>query len=79
MTTYPHEIHVTVRNADIAAFRAFCAAHSLKPIVLDLQDRTGTTVIQDVMTSERIYSGMIPVNAYKHSRATAHKLQDAGF
>lgn len=49
----PYEIHVTVRSPDLNAFRAACVALGVKPIVLDLQDRTGTTVLQDVMTSSK--------------------------
>jgi hypothetical protein len=77
--TYPYEIHVTVRNADIPSFKRFCANNGLKPIVLDLQDRTGTTVIQDVMTSERFYGGANPIDAYGQSIDTAKKLRDGGF
>ena len=77
--SYPYEIHVTVRNADIPSFKRFCANNSLKPIVLDLQDRTGTTVIQDVMTSERFYGEADPGSAFIHSINTAKKLRDAGY
>jgi hypothetical protein len=85
MTTYPYEIHITVRNADIPSFKRFCANNGLKPIVLDLQDRTGTTVIQDVMTSERFYGEADPASilmhrsAFIHSTNTAKKLRDAGY
>jgi len=47
----PFEIHVTVRGAELDAFRAACALAEVKPIVIDLQNKEGTSVLEDVMTS----------------------------
>jgi hypothetical protein len=66
-----------VRGADIERFRAFCGAINVKPIILDLQDRTGTTVLTDVMTSFRLTGGVM--NALDDATATAFMLETAGF
>lgn len=55
----PFEIHVTVdlsatlMEDPIAEFKAVCADIGVKPIVLDLQDRQGASVMADVMTSSK--------------------------
>lgn len=50
----PFEIHVTVEEADPAAFRAACAALGVKPVVLDLGQRGGEPM-KDLMTSSTYY------------------------
>lgn len=52
--TYPYEIHLTVRNPDPTVFRTACHLHGMKPLFLDLQTRTGTSVMQDVMATHVI-------------------------
>jgi hypothetical protein len=77
VTDYPYEIHVTVRSPDITEFRRYCGAHGIKPIVLDLQDREGTTVITDVMTSSKATGGCL--TAWVEKQAIAVRLIEAGF
>ena len=47
----PYEIHVTVKEAVPSVFRHDCAALSVKPVFLALQDRAGKDLMSDVMTS----------------------------
>lgn len=47
----PYEIHVTVHGVDKESFKNTCENLSVKPIVLDLQNKDGKTVFEDVMTS----------------------------
>lgn len=47
----PFELHVTVHSAPADKFRSVCEQLGVKPIFLALQDRTGETVLEDVMTS----------------------------
>lgn len=48
----PFEIHVTVENLqDIDGFKATCMDLGVKPLFLALQDQSGDTVLNQVMTS----------------------------
>lgn len=47
----PFEIHVTVHDADVNAFKTACKALGVKPILLALQAKSGDTLGQDIMTS----------------------------
>jgi hypothetical protein len=76
MTTHPFEVHITVRNPDLEFFKAVCAANGLKPIILDLQNHTGTTVLQDVMTSSRLDT--TPQEAYRFCERMVKRLELAG-
>lgn len=49
----PYEIHITVQKPDLNTFRKACEFAEVKPIILDLQDKEGTSVITDVMTSSK--------------------------
>ena len=54
----PYEIHVTVNLTNVADgeiyfFKEACSKINVKPIILDLQDRTGGSVMGDVMTSSQ--------------------------
>lgn len=52
----PFEIHVTVElgpDDSVAEFRQLCERFRVKPIILDLQDRQGVNVMNDVMTSSK--------------------------
>ena len=48
-----YEIHVTVKTKDVEQFKAKCKAIGVKPIVIDLQKKSGD-VLCDVMTSSTI-------------------------
>jgi hypothetical protein len=78
LVTYPFEIHLTVRKPEsIEAFRAACVEMGVKPIILDLQDRTGTTVLEDVMTSSRISAATKDVP--QHLYLLQHAMMAFGF
>jgi NTP pyrophosphatase (non-canonical NTP hydrolase) len=56
--TMPYEIHITVNaenGIDIDKFKSHCVEIGVKPIVLALQDQAGSKVMNDVMTSSKIY------------------------
>lgn len=76
---YPFEIHLTVHNPDLGVFAAACALHGMKPLILDLQTRTGTTVVQDVMATiktEALFGYLHDVLSLTTKKAEA--LQDYG-
>lgn len=75
----PYEIHITVREPpSIEAFRQFCLSNYVKPIILDLQNRTGTTVLKDVMTSQRLRA-VSDVWAAQRALHTTQILTSLGF
>jgi len=47
----PYEIHITVTTDDIPKFKNICDDIGVKPIVIDLQNRSGVSIMDDVMTS----------------------------
>jgi len=47
----PYEIHVTVQTNSIESFKAECAQACVKPLLLDLQNSQGGSIMQEVMTS----------------------------
>lgn len=51
-----YELHVTVENADKGKFKQTCSELGVKPIILDLQDKDGVGILEDVMTSS-IFKG----------------------
>jgi hypothetical protein len=51
-----YELHLTVNTKNIEDFKKVCNKLNVKPIVIDLQDKTGNTVFHDVMTSSK-YNG----------------------
>jgi NTP pyrophosphatase (non-canonical NTP hydrolase) len=56
--TMPYEIHITVNaedGIDIEEFKLHCVALGVKPILLDLQDQAGKSVMDDVMTSSKLF------------------------
>lgn len=73
----PYEIHITVHNPDLDAFRAACADLGVKPIVLDLQDKSGGSVVGDVMTSSKAFGDN--ATAYEEVRRIADGLKARGF
>lgn len=50
----PFEIHVTVRPVGIEPFRDLCGMIGVKPIVIDLQTRAGSSLMLDVQTSSKM-------------------------
>jgi NTP pyrophosphatase (non-canonical NTP hydrolase) len=74
----PYEIHVTVREPDdIEHFRKVCHTIGVKPIILDLQNSTGTSVIKDVMTSSTFFGNNRL--AYRECTRIALLLKENGF
>ena len=56
--TMPYEIHITVNaedGIDIEKYRIDCKEIGVKPIILDLQDKSGEPIMDDIMTSSKIY------------------------
>lgn len=56
----PFEIHITVSTdakdgIDILKFSKHCTSIDVKPIVLDLQDKYGSVIMHEVMTSSKLY------------------------
>lgn len=49
----PYEIHVTVLTDDVEAFKDTCRMLGVKPIVIDLTDMQGNSIMRDVMTSSK--------------------------
>jgi len=79
----PFEIHVTVKLDEvdgpgaIQKFRDTCAEVSVKPIILDLQDKQGSSVMSDVMTSSKHFG--TNSSALKYVYGVAGQLTGAGF
>lgn len=73
----PYEFHITVRTNEIERFKGTCAALGVKPIVLDLQNQQGESVMHDVMTSST-FMGDNP-GAYNEMERIAAGLAEAGF
>lgn len=73
----PFEIHITVKQDDLDKFRAVCANLGVKPIVLDLQNQKGASVMQDVMTSS-VFMGDNP-GAYNKMKEISAGMTEAGF
>jgi len=54
----PYEIHITVNaedGIDIEKYKLDCEKINVKPILLDLQNQVGKSVMDDVMTSSKIF------------------------
>ncbi len=47
----PYEIHVTVKTDNVDTFKQTCLEANVKPLLLDLQNSTGDSVLQEMMTS----------------------------
>lgn len=72
----PFEIHVTVKTDDISLFRDSCLIAGVKPIVLDLQDRQGGSILMDVMTSS-VHMGNNG-SSYKEMQRISKCMEDSG-
>jgi hypothetical protein len=73
----PYEFHITVRTSEIERFKGTCAALGVKPIVLDLQNQQGESVMHDVMTSST-FMGDNP-GAYNEMERIAAGLAEGDF
>lgn len=47
----PFEIHVTVKCAEVERFKEACKELNIKPLLLDLQNKVGENILNDLMTS----------------------------
>ena len=72
-----YELHVTVKADDLERFRADCAKIGVKPIVLDLQDYAGGSVMQDVMTSSKFTA--LPKRYATELNLVVEELQELGY
>lgn len=73
----PYEIHVTVRSSEIEAFKIACLAANVKPILLNLQNCNGITVMQELMTSS-IFMGNNS-SVYAEMQRISNTLQSHNF
>lgn len=73
----PFEFHVTVKTNELERFKSTCLVLSVKPIILDLQNQAGDSVMQDVMTSSS-FLGTNP-EALEEMEKVAQGLYSAGF
>lgn len=74
----PFEIHVTVEDLqEVDVFKATCADMGVKPLFLALQDQSGATVLNQVMTSSVMRGNN--QEALAHANAVAKALADKGF
>jgi len=75
-----YEFHLTVQTDDLDGFREFCSQLNVKPIILDLQDRQGNTVMHDVMTSSyHEYPTQTVIDPCVDILVVADKFKNAGF
>ena len=76
----PYEIHITVnveKGIDIEQYKRDCKFIGVKPIVLDLQDRRGTSVMDDVMTSSKLVGNN--GEAFSEMKRISEHLSDLGY
>lgn len=73
----PFEIHITVKDAPVDAFKQACNLIGVKPLLLDLQNNSGQNVLFDLMTSQ-VHVGN-NTSAYAAMRETSKALADFGF
>jgi NTP pyrophosphatase (non-canonical NTP hydrolase) len=73
----PYEIHITVKTKKLDNFIGACKLLDVKPIILDLQNQQGDTVMKDVMTSS-VHLGTNP-SAYAEMEKIAGKMAIGGF
>ena len=81
----PYEIHITVKVSvdatppytNIDRFKAACKEVGVKPVVLDLQNRQGITVMDDVMTSSSHFG--TNSSAYDESSRIVTELEALGY
>lgn len=79
----PYEIHVTVRdvggNSSLAVekFKHTCNQIGVKPIVLDLQNQSGISIMDDVMTSSKFFGDNY--SAFMESHRISQALTSFGY
>lgn len=82
----PFEIHVTVSidghtpkevDAELVAFKSSCTHIGVKPIVIDLQSKLGTSIMHDVMTSSKHFG--TNTTALHEAKRIANLLTEAQF
>lgn len=78
----PFEIHITVKlplvhNFEIEKFQETCKKINVKPIVLDLQGRSGNSVMDDVMTSSKHFG--TNTSAYSEATRIRSELTNHGY
>lgn len=76
----PYEIHITINaegGIDLAKYKLDCEEVGVKPIVLALQDTKGTKVMDDVMTSSKLYghNGL----AYEEMKRISTEMSNKGY
>jgi NTP pyrophosphatase (non-canonical NTP hydrolase) len=79
----PYEIHITVnynsneKKISIDKFKIDCKEIGVKPILLDLQDKKGNSVMDDLMTSSKIYGSNKDV--FDEMERISKKLSNKGY
>ena len=78
--TMPYEIHITVNaedGIDIEKYKLDCFELGVKPILLDLQNQIGKSVMDDVMTSSKIFGNN--GEAFDEMKRISHGLKIYGY
>jgi NTP pyrophosphatase (non-canonical NTP hydrolase) len=78
--TMPYEIHVTVNaenGIDVEQYKKDCKKIGVKPILLELQNQSGSTVMDDVMTSSKIYGNN--GEAFDEMKRISNSLKEKGY
>jgi len=78
--TMPYEIHITVNaedGIDIDLYKEHCKEIGVKPIVLALQDNQVNKVMDDVMTSSKLYGNN--GEAYSEMKRISNDLSNKGY
>lgn len=78
----PFEIHVTVHpgrllHGTVEEFKEFCEEIRVKPILLDLQNKEGSVIMTDVMTSSKHFGDN--KSAYLEAQRVEHALFQRGY
>lgn len=78
MSNINYEFHITVENVDKSKFINFCKLEKIKPIILDLQNKDGKKIFEDVMTSHhKIFKS--DEEAIQELNIVTEKLLNEGF
>lgn len=78
--TMPYEIHITLNaedGIDIDTYKEHCTEIGVKPIVLALQDQSGSKVMDDVMTSSKLYGNN--GEAFDEMKRISNELSEKGY
>lgn len=76
----PYEIHITLNSLDgldVEKFKLDCKSIGVKPIILALQDKNSNKIMDDVMTSSKIYgnNGI----AFEEMKRISNSLTNLGY